>query len=116
MAMFNNLRLLILHTSQPQAKVINLMLEDMLRQLCFSGYDMSWEKTAHHSEIVALAFGLVNSVPQTPIKIATDHWMRDSCHSSFKFLVKIYNRDICVNDGAKLHEMKQGSCSCMDYW
>ncbi|KQK01378.1 putative pentatricopeptide repeat-containing protein At5g40405 [Brachypodium distachyon] len=105
-------------TSHPQAKVIGLMLEDMSRQLSFSGHDMSKEKTVCRSEMVALAFGLVNLVqdPETPIKIVSNLRMDASCHFSFKCLSKIYNRDIYVNDGTKLHEMKRGSCSCMDYW
>jgi pentatricopeptide repeat protein len=106
-------------TSHPQAKEISLILEEMSRKLCILGHNLSSKgETAYHSEMVALAFGLVNLVqdPQTPIKIVSKRRMDVSCHSSFKYLSKIYNRDICVNDGIRLHKMKQGSCSCMDHW
>ncbi|CAM0943074.1 unnamed protein product [Alopecurus aequalis] len=103
--------------SHPQAKEIDLILEDMSRKLRNLRQNLSRGETAHHSEMVALAFGLVNLVQdtKTPIKIVTLGRLQVSCHSSFKYLSKIYNRDICVNDGIKLHKMKQGSCSCMDY-
>uniref|UniRef100_A0ACD5YW91 Uncharacterized protein n=1 Tax=Avena sativa TaxID=4498 RepID=A0ACD5YW91_AVESA len=104
-------------TSHPQAKEIKLILEDMSKQLHISGHSLSRRGTGHDSEMVALAFGLVNLVqdPQTPVKIVSNRRMHVSCHSSLKYLSKIYNRDICVNDGIRLHKMKQGSCSCMDY-
>ncbi|KAM0842066.1 hypothetical protein ACQ4PT_058600 [Festuca glaucescens] len=105
-------------TSHPQAKEISLILEEMSRKLRILGHNLSKGETANYSEMVALAFGLVNLVqdPQTPIKIVSKRRMDVSCHSSFKYLSKIYNRDICVNDGIRLHKMKQGSCCCMDHW
>ncbi|XP_072967987.1 pentatricopeptide repeat-containing protein At5g48910-like [Typha angustifolia] len=116
-------------TCHAQAKEINVMLEEMSRRLGFSVYDNVTEQIKYdvckeengtipscHSEMVALAFGLINLDSATPIKIVTNHRMSSDCHSSFKLLSRIYNRVITVRDGIRFHQMEHGSCSRMDYW
>jgi pentatricopeptide repeat protein len=52
---------------------------------------------SHHSEKLAIAFGLINTPPNTPLRI-------------FK------NRSIIVRDATRFHHFEDGVCSCKDYW
>nr|CAD1830821.1 unnamed protein product [Ananas comosus var. bracteatus] len=115
--------------SHPQAKEISIMLEEISRRLSFTGYDTVTEQilynvgkdkkgslVPYHSEKVALAFGLINLGAEEPVKIVTNLRMCSDCHSSFKLLSKIFNREITVRDGIRFHEIKHGLCSCEDNW
>ena len=53
---------LILPSSHPQATENNLIREDMLRKLRNLGHGLSRGDTAHHSEMIALAFGFIDLV------------------------------------------------------
>ncbi|GFS37262.1 pentatricopeptide repeat (PPR) superfamily protein [Actinidia rufa] len=115
--------------SHPRAKEINLMLEEMCRQLSLCGYtpDTSQvflnvedeEKGSalhYHSEKIAIAFGLISTAPQTPLLVVKNLRICDDCHSSIKLISKIYNRKITVRDRKRFHHFVNGSCSCMDHW
>ncbi|XP_020968203.1 pentatricopeptide repeat-containing protein At1g15510, chloroplastic isoform X2 [Arachis ipaensis] len=67
-----------------------------------------------HSERLAIAFGLVNSAPGTPIWVTKNLYMCQSCHNTVKFISKEVRREISVRDADQFHHFKGGICSCMD--
>ncbi|CAN5953718.1 unnamed protein product [Sphagnum jensenii] len=70
----------------------------------------------HHSEKLAIAFGLINRAPGTPLQIRKNLWVCKDCHTSAKFISKIVRRAIMVRDANRFHHFEDGVCSCMDYW
>ncbi|XP_050381957.1 pentatricopeptide repeat-containing protein At1g15510, chloroplastic [Argentina anserina] len=71
-----------------------------------------------HSERLAVAFGLINTAPGTPIWVTKNLYMCQSCHSTVKFISKVVRREICIRDTEKFHHFKDGFCTCADegYW
>jgi hypothetical protein len=77
------------------------------------------EKAFHlcrHSEKLAIAFGLINTAPGTPLRIRKNLRVCKDCHTSAKFISKIVRRAIMVRDANRFHHFEDGVCSCMDYW
>jgi hypothetical protein len=86
----------------------------------FGLHDMEEEEKAshlcHHSEKLAIAFGLISTPPGTPLRIFKNLHICGDCHTSTKFIAKMLNRTIIVRDAKRFHHFKDGVCSCMDYW
>eukprot|EP01018_Ginkgo_biloba_P011610 Gb_41341 [translate_table: standard] len=70
----------------------------------------------HHSEKLAIAFGLISSPPGTPIRIVKNLRVCGDCHTATKFISKIVGREVVVRDAKRFHCFKDGFCSCGDYW
>ena len=70
----------------------------------------------HHSEKLAVAFGLIATPPGGPIRVKKNLRICVDCHTFFKFVCKIVSREIIVRDINRFHHFKDGSCSCGDYW
>lgn len=115
--------------SHPQSKEIYSKLDEMTRDLKFSGYspdtseislDVGEEdkETAlnRHSEKLAIAFALFNSGPGVTIRIVKNLRMCVDCHRVAKLVSKVYNREVIVRDKTRFHHFRHGSCSCKDYW
>jgi hypothetical protein len=66
--------------------------EEKLFQLC------------HHSENLAIAFGLINTPPGTLLCITKNLRVCSDCHTSIKFISKIVGRAITVRDGNCFHQ------------
>lgn len=83
-------------------------------------YDIEEEEKEHslmhHSEKLALAFGLLNSPSGTTIRIVKNLRICQDCHGFFKVVSKIYGREISVRDRNRFHHFVGGVCSCKDYW
>ncbi|WOH05708.1 hypothetical protein DCAR_0625128 [Daucus carota subsp. sativus] len=73
---------------------------------------MLWE----HSERLAIAFAIINTVPGTPIRIRKNLRTCDDCHTVAKLISKLTGREIVMRDIRRYHHFKYGSCSCGDYW
>lgn len=71
----------------------------------------------HHSEKLAIAFGLI-SVPDVgePIRVMSNICICSDCHSTAKFVSKDFNREIIVRDQNLFHHFVDGCCSCKDCW
>lgn len=69
-----------------------------------------------HSEKLAVAFGILNTIPGTVIHITKNLRVCSDCHSAIKLIAKIVNREIVVRDSKRFHHFKDGDCSCGDYW
>ncbi|KAJ7570944.1 hypothetical protein O6H91_01G141200 [Diphasiastrum complanatum] len=70
----------------------------------------------HHSEKLAIAFGLISTPPGTPLRIFKNLRVCGDCHTSTKFIAKIVGRAIMVRDANRFHYFEDGFCSCRDYW
>lgn len=115
--------------AHPLNKDIYQMLDEIDRLLDTAGfvldtsevlYDMDeeWKEGAlsHHSEKLAIAFGLISTKPGTTIRIVKNLRVCKNCHSATKLISKIFNREIIARDKNRFHHFKDGSCSCKDYW
>ncbi|CAI8593533.1 unnamed protein product [Vicia faba] len=116
--------------SHPQSSEIYLFLNEMISKLKIAGYvpelaevlldidDEEDKETALsvHSEKLAIAFGLMNTEPGTPIRIVKNLRVCADCHQATKFISKVYDRVIIVRDRTRYHHFKDGVCSCKDYW
>ena len=116
--------------SHPQTKQLYLFLDEMTAKLKIAGYfpefgevlldidDEEDKETAlsMHSEKLAIAFGLMNTAPGTPIRIVKNLRVCGDCHQATKFISKVYDREIIVRDRIRYHHFKNGICSCKDYW
>ncbi|KVI01830.1 pentatricopeptide repeat-containing protein At5g48910 [Cynara cardunculus var. scolymus] len=115
--------------SHKKAKEIHMMLEEMTEKLSLVGYkpDMTQvhlrmedtEKESvlrHHSEKIAVAFGLISTRRETTVKVVKNLRICDDCHTAIKLVSRIYDRKIIVRDRKRFHHFENGSCSCMDYW
>uniref|UniRef100_A0A2P2QMH2 Uncharacterized protein MANES_01G040700 n=1 Tax=Rhizophora mucronata TaxID=61149 RepID=A0A2P2QMH2_RHIMU len=70
----------------------------------------------YHSEKLAIAFGLLNTLPGTTIRVVKNLRVCGDCHSAAKFISLIFNREIILRDVQRFHHFKDGRCSCGDYW
>ncbi|XP_057873036.2 pentatricopeptide repeat-containing protein At3g24000, mitochondrial-like [Cryptomeria japonica] len=115
--------------SHPQTQEIYAMLEKLALEMKAAGYcpdsrhllnDVEEEEKelflCHHSEKLAIAFGLLNTPLGTTIRIVKNLRVCTDCHTATKFISKIVARDIVVRDANRFHHFKQGQCSCGDYW
>ncbi|WOL17031.1 Pentatricopeptide repeat-containing protein [Canna indica] len=115
--------------SHPQTKQIYSFLDEMSIKLKLAGYSPEvgevmldiYEEDKEtalsiHSEKLAIAFALINTKPETPIRIVKNLRVCSDCHVATKFISKIYRREIIVRDRIRFHHFKDGICSCKDYW
>ncbi|XP_057849489.2 putative pentatricopeptide repeat-containing protein At3g23330 [Cryptomeria japonica] len=115
--------------SHPQTQEIYVMLEKLSSEMKAAGYvsdlkhalnDVEEEEKelflCHHSEKLAIAYGLINSPPGTTIRVVKNLRVCVDCHTATKFISKIVARQIIVRDGNRFHHFKQGHCSCGDFW
>lgn len=73
-------------------------------------------KLKYHSEKIALAFALINMPAGASIRIMKNIRICGDCHSAFKYVSKVFKREIVVRDTNRFHHFSEGSCSCGDYW
>eukprot|EP01018_Ginkgo_biloba_P019471 Gb_05259 [translate_table: standard] len=115
--------------SHPQMQNIYAKLEKLSLQMKGAGYvpdtnfvlhDVEEEQKEHilyhHSEKLAIAFGLINTYHGTPIRVVKNLRICGDCHSATKFISMIVAREIFVRDAKRFHHFKDGQCSCGDYW
>eukprot|EP01018_Ginkgo_biloba_P024476 Gb_03693 [translate_table: standard] len=113
----------------PQRGEIYSTLEKLIAQAKEAGYvpnlnfvlqdleqDQKEHSLYHHSEKLAIAFGLISMPPKTPIRIIKNLRVCGDCHEAAKFISKVVEREIVVRDVNRFHHFKDGLCSCHDYW
>ncbi|KAJ3699962.1 hypothetical protein LUZ61_003667 [Rhynchospora tenuis] len=69
----------------------------------------------HHSEKLAVAFGLINASCREPIRVIKNISMCKDCHSLLKLISVLTDREIIVRDSKRFHKFKEGECSCGDF-
>ncbi|GAB2282932.1 Pentatricopeptide repeat-containing protein At2g22070 [Dionaea muscipula] len=70
----------------------------------------------HHSEKLAIAFGLLTTPDNTTLRIMKNLRVCTDCHTAIKFISKLVGREIIVRDATRFHHFRNGACSCRDYW
>ncbi|URE35011.1 PPR repeat [Musa troglodytarum] len=100
--------------SQLKDRGVYEMLEEIGRK---TNDEEDKEDALHwHSEKLAVAFVLLNTPPGTRIRIVKNLRVCGDCHAAFKFIAKVYDREIVVRDRNRFHCFENGACSCKDFW
>ena len=68
----------------------------------------------YHCEKLAIAYGILCMPNGTPIQIMKNLWIYD--HSFTKFVSNFSHCKIIIRDGSIFHHLRDGLCSCGDYW
>eukprot|EP01018_Ginkgo_biloba_P029375 Gb_08128 [translate_table: standard] len=115
--------------SHPRIEEVYLKLEELTGKMKEAGYvpdtnfvlhDVELEQKEHflyhHSEKLAIAFGLISTPCGTPIRVVKNLRVCGDCHTATKFISEIVQREIIVRDAYRFHRFKNGLCSCGDYW
>ncbi|VVB04032.1 unnamed protein product [Arabis nemorensis] len=115
--------------SHPQIVEVNKKLNQLIHRLIGIGYvpetnfvlhDLEGEQMEdslrHHSEKLALAFGLLTLPIGKVIRIRKNLRICGDCHVFFKLASKLENRSIVIRDPIRYHHFQDGKCSCGDYW
>eukprot|EP01018_Ginkgo_biloba_P019984 Gb_41801 [translate_table: standard] len=113
----------------PQTVEIYAKLEGLILRMKEAGYvpdttfalhdiEQEWKENSlgHHSEKLAIAFGLISTPPGTCIRVIKNLRMCGDCHTATKFISNIAGREIVVRDANRFHHFKDGLCCCGDYW
>lgn len=116
-------------TCHPEHLLILRMLEKLGGLLREAGYspdgsivlhDVDEEEKVqslgHHSEKLAVAYGLLKVPEGLPIRIMKNLRVCGDCHSAIKLIAKVMGREIILRDANRFHHFKDGFCSCQDYW
>lgn len=116
-------------TSHPMKDEIFRLLKELEEEMRRRGYVPDTSSVLHdmeqqekerqlfwHSERLAIAYGLLKSVPGTIIRIVKNLRVCGDCHTVLKFISSIVKRDIVVRDVNRYHHFKEGKCSCNDFW
>ncbi|XP_057850679.1 pentatricopeptide repeat-containing protein At1g56690, mitochondrial [Cryptomeria japonica] len=115
--------------SHPQTQEIYTKLEELSWDMRVAGYIPDSERVLndveeeekelflfHHSEKLAIVFGLLKTPTGTTIRVVKNLRVCLDCHTAIKFISKIVTRQIVVRDVNRFHHFKHGQCSCGDYW
>ncbi|CAN6470407.1 unnamed protein product [Victoria cruziana] len=115
--------------SDTLSEAIYLKLDELTKELKVAGYvpgtesvlfDIEEEEKeislGHHSEKLAVAFGLISTTPATVIRVVKNLRICSDCHTCMKLISKITGREIVVRDNSRFHFFGNGLCSCGDYW
>ncbi|CAL4923037.1 unnamed protein product [Urochloa decumbens] len=95
----------------PQHEEIQRELQDLLAKMKSLGYvpdysfvlqdveqDEKEQILNNHSERLAIAFGIINTPPRTPLHIYKNSRICGDCHNATKYISKITDREIIVRD------------------
>ncbi|OVA12878.1 hypothetical protein BVC80_1805g91 [Macleaya cordata] len=69
-----------------------------------------------HSEKLAVAVGLLKLPPGATVIVLKNLRICGDCHTAFKFMSKLVDREIVVTYGKRFHHFRDGECSCGNYW
>ncbi|KAL6056762.1 Pentatricopeptide repeat-containing protein [Balamuthia mandrillaris] len=121
---------LVKDRSHPRSPEIYQQLDRLSQQMKAAGYkpDTDWVlhdvpdeqkevELCHHSEKLAIAFGVLATPPGEPLRIIKNLRVCGDCHTATKFIAKVTQRKILVRDANRFHHFStDGLCSCGDYW
>ncbi len=74
------------------------------------------EHWGYHSERLAIALGMISTLPTEPLVIIKNLRVCSDCHSATEAISKIENREIIVRDASRWHHIENGCCSCGGHW
>ncbi|XP_011628825.2 pentatricopeptide repeat-containing protein At3g24000, mitochondrial [Amborella trichopoda] len=115
--------------SHPQKKPIYEKLDELIDSIKVAGYvpqtshalhNVDDEERegflCHHSERIAVAFGLLSTCDGSPIQIFKNLRVCGDCHDALKYMSLVTCRKITVRDVSRFHHFAAGDCSCGDFW
>ncbi|WCJ23875.1 Pentatricopeptide repeat (PPR) superfamily protein [Euphorbia peplus] len=115
--------------THPHSKEIYMKLDEINRRIQEYGhvprtkevlFDIEEEEKedalSYHSEKLAIAYALMVSDSNAPIRIIKNLRICTDCHVSIKLISRVYGRLIIVRDRNRFHHFKDGACSCLDFW
>lgn len=115
--------------THPRIAEIYSKLDHLVEELRMMGYkagiehDLHYieesrkhELLRHHSEKLALTFGLMCLPSNAPIRIMKNLRICGDCHSFMKIASSCMGREIIVRDTKRFHHFKSGCCSCREFW
>ncbi|KAK8951637.1 Pentatricopeptide repeat-containing protein [Platanthera zijinensis] len=112
----------------PQSKEIHKRLDALMQEIVKAGYlpqkrclfpdvvEHDQMISGHHSELLAIAFGLINSPNFIPLQVMQGHRVCDDCHCVIKLVTMVTRREIVLRDANRFHHFRNGACSCREYW
>uniref|UniRef100_A0A7N0TDS4 DYW domain-containing protein n=1 Tax=Kalanchoe fedtschenkoi TaxID=63787 RepID=A0A7N0TDS4_KALFE len=116
-------------TTHPMKDAISKLLRELNAEMDKRGYVPDTISVLHdleqhekekqlfwHSERLAVAYGLLKSVPGTVIRIVKNLRVCPDCHTVLKHISSIMRREIIVRDATRYHHFKDGACTCRDFW
>ncbi|KAF3457733.1 hypothetical protein FNV43_RR02391 [Rhamnella rubrinervis] len=103
----------------PQKDAIYKMMEKIWKEIKKMGFVPDTESVLHdleeevkeqilrhHSEKLAIAFGLISTAENTTLRIMKNLRVCNDCHSAIKFMSKLVGREIIVRDATRFHHFK----------
>uniref|UniRef100_A0A0D9XK65 DYW domain-containing protein n=1 Tax=Leersia perrieri TaxID=77586 RepID=A0A0D9XK65_9ORYZ len=66
-------------------------------------------KLQYHSEKIAVAFAMINMPVEATIRIMKNIRICGDCHSAFKYISKVFKREIVVRDTNRFHHFSSGT-------
>lgn len=115
--------------SHPQIKEIYAKLDNLVAELEKLDYKVDTNNDLHdveesrkqmllrhHSEKLAITFGLMCLPSDIPIRIMKNLRICGDCHNFMKLVSKFTSREIIVRDTNRFHHFKDGFCSCGGFW
>ncbi|GER42230.1 pentatricopeptide repeat (PPR) superfamily protein [Striga asiatica] len=116
-------------TDHPFYLEIKELLVDLISKIRAAGFEFDLDSVFldvsddvkkdilfHHSEKLAIAFGLLRTKPEFVIRITKNLRVCNDCHAASKFVSKVYGRVLVIKDANRFHIFKDGQCSCGDWW
>ncbi|KAL3498915.1 hypothetical protein ACH5RR_041647 [Cinchona calisaya] len=113
----------------PESVQIQKKVRDLLAEIKTLGYVPDLVSALHdvqeeqkedyltfHSEKLAIAYAIMKTPPNAPIRVTKNLRMCDDCHNATKFISKVTKRFIVIRDANRFHTFQDGKCSCADYW
>ncbi|XP_039031625.1 pentatricopeptide repeat-containing protein At5g04780, mitochondrial-like [Hibiscus syriacus] len=115
--------------NHPRITEIYSKLDKLVEEVKILGYEVETEHDLHdveeskkqqllkhHSEKLALSYGLLALPTGAPIRIMKNLRICGDCHSFMKQTSSITQREIVVRDINRFHHFREGRCTCGDFW
>ncbi|CAJ2655413.1 unnamed protein product [Trifolium pratense] len=116
-------------TLHPKAQQIYEKLDELALKIKNMGYVPNTDFVLHdvedeqeeqylfqHSEKLAVAFALISTPNPKPIRVFKNLRVCGDCHMAIKYISMVTGREIVMRDANRFHHIKDGLCSCNDYW
>ncbi|KAL9229192.1 hypothetical protein vseg_004685 [Gypsophila vaccaria] len=78
-------------------------------------HKVSSSSTSYHSEQLAVAFGLLQTDNNVPVRVVKSTSMCRNCHTFIKLISETTSREIIIRDSKRLHRFVKGQCTCKDF-
>ncbi|KAK4753657.1 hypothetical protein SAY87_001761 [Trapa incisa] len=107
--------------SHPRSQRLYWELEQLMEKarisadLDYSLHDVDEERECPlvgHSEMLAVAFGLVSKESGGAIRVTKNHRICNGCHGALKAISRLKGREVIVKDTRCFHHFRDGFCSC----